>query len=110
MFEELTGAGVPSPFAALGLTFDDVLLQPNQSDIIPSQVSTSTQLTRRIRLNIPLASAAMERGCVPPNSLVKPWLRPWPASNPHQALRACSMPPIRRSSWNSSAGKRKKRV
>ena len=60
MFEELTGAGVPSPFAALGLTFDDVLLQPNQSDIIPSQVATSTQLTRRVRLNVPLASAAMD--------------------------------------------------
>ena len=60
MFEELTGAGVPSPFAALGLTFDDVLLQPNQSDIIPSQVSTGTQLTRRVRLNVPLASAAMD--------------------------------------------------
>lgn len=60
MFEELTGAGVPSPFAALGLTFDDVLLQPNQSDIIPSQVDTGTQLTRRVRLNVPLASAAMD--------------------------------------------------
>lgn len=60
MQDELTGPGVPSPFATLGLTFDDVLLQPNQSDIIPSQVSTSTQLTRRIRLNIPLASAAMD--------------------------------------------------
>ncbi|MHA6511146.1 IMP dehydrogenase [Tessaracoccus sp. Z1128] len=56
----MTGAGVPNPFAALGLTFDDVLLQPNQSDIIPSQVSTGTQLTRRIRLNVPLASAAMD--------------------------------------------------
>lgn len=60
MQDELTGAGVPRPFAALGLTFDDVLLQPNQSDIIPSQVSTGTQLTRRVRLNVPLASAAMD--------------------------------------------------
>ncbi|AQP52621.1 IMP dehydrogenase [Tessaracoccus flavescens] len=56
----MTGAGVPAPFATLGLTFDDVLLQPNQSDIIPSQVDTATQLTKRIRLNIPLASAAMD--------------------------------------------------
>ena len=60
MQDELTGAGVPAPFATLGLTFDDVLLQPNQSDIIPSQVDTATQLTKRIRLNIPLASAAMD--------------------------------------------------
>ncbi|WP_353081432.1 IMP dehydrogenase, partial [Tessaracoccus lapidicaptus] len=56
----MTGAGVPSPFAALGLTFDDVLLQPNQSDIIPSAVDTGTQLTRRVRLGVPLASAAMD--------------------------------------------------
>ncbi|AQP46115.1 IMP dehydrogenase [Tessaracoccus flavus] len=56
----MTGAGVPRPFAALGLTFDDVLLQPNQSDIIPSEVDTGTQLTKRIRLNVPLVSAAMD--------------------------------------------------
>ena len=60
MQDELNGAGVPAPFANLGLTFDDVLLQPNQSDIIPSEVNTGTQLTRRVRLNIPLASAAMD--------------------------------------------------
>jgi len=58
--DELTGSGVPAPFAALGLTFDDVLLQPNQSDIIPSHVDTGTQFTRRIRLNVPLLSAAMD--------------------------------------------------
>ena len=60
MQDELTGSGVPAPFAALGLTFDDVLLQPNQSDIIPSHVDTGTQFTRRIRLNVPLLSAAMD--------------------------------------------------
>ena len=37
---DLTPAGVPQPFATMGLTFDDVLLQPNQSDIIPSEVDT----------------------------------------------------------------------
>ena len=51
---------MPNPFAVLGLTYDDVLLQPNQSDIIPSAVDTGTQLTKRIRLNVPLASAAMD--------------------------------------------------
>ena len=40
--EELTGSGVPAPFAPLGLTFDDVLLQPNESDVIPSEVDAST--------------------------------------------------------------------
>ncbi len=44
----------------LGLTFDDVLLQPAESDILPSQADTSTQLTRGIRLNIPFLSSAMD--------------------------------------------------
>jgi IMP dehydrogenase len=42
------------------LTFDDVLLVPAYSEIIPTQVSTQTQLTRRISLNTPLLSAAMD--------------------------------------------------
>jgi IMP dehydrogenase len=42
------------------LTFDDVLLLPAYSEVLPRQVDTSTQLTRRIRLNIPLLSAAMD--------------------------------------------------
>ncbi len=45
---------------ATGLTFDDVLLRPAESDILPSQASTKTQLTRGIALNIPLLSAAMD--------------------------------------------------
>ena len=44
----------------LGLTFDDVLLQPGESDIVPSRVNTSTRLTRSISLSIPLLSAAMD--------------------------------------------------
>ena len=43
-----------------GLTFDDVLLVPAASEILPSQVDTRTQLTRSISLNIPLLSAAMD--------------------------------------------------
>jgi IMP dehydrogenase len=43
-----------------GLTFDDVLLIPAYSDILPHEIDLSTQLTRKIRLNIPLASAAMD--------------------------------------------------
>ncbi|HXV76080.1 MAG TPA: IMP dehydrogenase, partial [Candidatus Polarisedimenticolaceae bacterium] len=43
-----------------GLTFDDVLLTPAHSDVLPSQVTTRTRLTRKIWLNIPLLSAAMD--------------------------------------------------
>ncbi|WP_336977651.1 IMP dehydrogenase [Altererythrobacter fulvus] len=43
-----------------GLTFDDVLLRPAESDIVPSQANTATRLTREIRLNIPVISAAMD--------------------------------------------------
>ena len=45
---------------ATGLTFDDVLLRPAESDILPSQASTRTRLTREIGLNIPVLSAAMD--------------------------------------------------
>lgn len=44
----------------IGLTYDDVLLLPDASDLIPSEADTSTQLTRRVRLNIPLVSSAMD--------------------------------------------------
>ena len=44
----------------LGLTFDDVLLRPAQSDIVPSMADTSTRLTREIALNIPVISSAMD--------------------------------------------------
>lgn len=43
-----------------GYTFDDVLLKPAASDIVPSQASTKTWLTREIALNIPIVSAAMD--------------------------------------------------
>ena len=43
-----------------GLTFDDVLLIPDRSDVLPSQTDTATQFTRNIRLQIPLCSAAMD--------------------------------------------------
>jgi IMP dehydrogenase len=42
------------------LTFDDVLLVPAYSDVVPAQVSTVTRLTRNISLNTPLMSAAMD--------------------------------------------------
>ncbi len=43
-----------------GITFDDVLLLPARSDLLPAQTDVSTRLTRRIRLNIPLLSAPMD--------------------------------------------------
>lgn len=44
----------------MGLTFDDVLLQPTKSDVLPTQVSVSANLTRTITLNTPILSAAMD--------------------------------------------------
>ena len=44
----------------LGLTFDDVLLQPLESSVLPSQADTRTQLTREIPLQIPILSSAMD--------------------------------------------------
>ena len=47
-------------FAFEGLTYDDVLLIPAYSDVLPSQIDVSTWLTREIRLNIPVVSSAMD--------------------------------------------------
>jgi IMP dehydrogenase len=48
------------PFGFLGLTYDDVMLLPGHTDVIPSEADTSTRLTRRIRLAAPLLSSAMD--------------------------------------------------
>jgi len=50
----------PDRFAAIGLTFDDVLLVPAASEVLPKDVDVSTRLTRNITLNVPLMSAAMD--------------------------------------------------
>ena len=50
----------PQKFVAEGLTYDDVLLIPAYSEVLPREVDTSTWLTRNIRLNIPIVSAAMD--------------------------------------------------
>ncbi|MFW9186692.1 IMP dehydrogenase [Corynebacterium striatum] len=55
-----TGGDDPNKVALYGLTFDDVLLLPAESNIVPSEVDTSAQFTRNIRLGVPLASAAMD--------------------------------------------------
>jgi IMP dehydrogenase len=56
----MTDAGVPDKFAALGLTYDDVLLLPGRSDLAPTDIDTTTRLTRGITLKVPLVSAAMD--------------------------------------------------
>jgi IMP dehydrogenase len=48
------------PFRLVGLTYDDVMLLPAHTDVIPSEADTSSQLTKRIRVHAPLASAAMD--------------------------------------------------
>jgi IMP dehydrogenase len=48
------------PFGVVGLTYDDVMLLPAHTEVIPSEADTSTQLTKRIRVNAPLISAAMD--------------------------------------------------
>ncbi|KAB1504237.1 IMP dehydrogenase [Corynebacterium sp. 320] len=55
-----TGGDDPHKVALVGLTFDDVLLLPDASDTIPSEVNTKTKLSRNIELNIPILSAAMD--------------------------------------------------
>jgi len=49
-----------NPFGFTGLTYDDVLLLPGESDVIPSEVDTSTALTRELSIRVPLLSAAMD--------------------------------------------------
>ncbi|WP_370369301.1 IMP dehydrogenase [Mycolicibacterium sp. CH28] len=55
-----TGGDDPNKIAMLGLTFDDVLLLPAASDVVPAGADTSSQLTKKIRLKVPLVSSAMD--------------------------------------------------
>ena len=55
-----TGSGYHSRFFGEGLTFDDVLLVPAYSQVLPREVNISTKLTKNIELNIPMLSAAMD--------------------------------------------------
>jgi IMP dehydrogenase len=57
---DATDAAFPPKFAKEGLTFDDVLLVPNESSVLPAQVDTRARLTPSIELAIPVASAAMD--------------------------------------------------
>ena len=48
------------PFGFVGLTYDDVLLLPGESNIVPSGVNTKTRITKRLEVNVPLLSSAMD--------------------------------------------------
>lgn len=48
------------PFGFIGLTYDDVLLMPGESNVVPSGVNTKTRVTKRIEINVPLLSSAMD--------------------------------------------------
>src|SRR5690606_34520431 len=50
----------PDPFGVIGLTYDDVLLLPGHTDVIPSEADTSSRVTRRITVATPLLSSAMD--------------------------------------------------
>src|SRR3954469_1456050 len=56
----LGSSDVPAAFAPMGLTYDDVLLLPGFSDLAPSDIDTTTRLTREIQVKAPLISAAMD--------------------------------------------------
>ena len=55
-----TNQSYPQKFAEQGLTFDDVLLLPAYSEVLPREVNLSSQLTKGLRLNAPIVSAAMD--------------------------------------------------
>lgn len=50
----------PDPFGFVGLTYDDVMLLPAHTDVIPSEAETASRLTKRIRVFAPLLSSAMD--------------------------------------------------
>src|SRR5262245_41343836 len=51
---------MPAKLITQAITFDDVLLEPRYSSVVPAEVDVSTRLTRRIKLNIPLVSSPMD--------------------------------------------------
>src|SRR5215216_4205855 len=50
----------PDPFGFVGLTYDDVMLLPGHTDVVPSEADTSSRITRRISVATPLLSSAMD--------------------------------------------------
>lgn len=77
-------------FGMRGLTFDDVLLVPAKSDVLPKEVDVSTNLTRDIKLNIPIMSSGMDTVTEAPMAIAV-------AREGASALfiRTCPLPPRR---------------
>ena len=59
-FSEKINGLFEDKFSKVGLTFDDVLLVPARSEVLPRNVDVSTHLTKKIKLNIPIMSAGMD--------------------------------------------------
>ena len=59
-YETEPAAPPADPFGMIGLTYDDVLLLPGETDVVPSEVDTTSRLTREISMALPLVSAAMD--------------------------------------------------
>jgi IMP dehydrogenase len=60
LLDESPDEGLPGKFARLGLTYDDVLLLPGETDVVPAEVDTTSRLTRELSVAVPLLSAAMD--------------------------------------------------
>ena len=56
----MVNTGFEGKFVGEGLTFDDVLLVPAKSEVLPAEIDVTTQLTKKIKLNVPVMSAAMD--------------------------------------------------
>ena len=60
MAPEQTPGPPPDPFGTFGLTYDDVLLLPGESDVVPSAADTTSRVSRRVQVHVPLLSSAMD--------------------------------------------------
>src|SRR5215475_3582719 len=60
LLPRLRGQIMQDRIAYLGITFDDVLLEPGYSDVVPKETDVRTQLTRNVRINIPILSSPMD--------------------------------------------------
>src|SRR6195952_1488891 len=60
VLSDADGDSFDDKFSLIGLTYDDVLLLPDASDLVPSEADTHTRLTRNVSLTIPLVSSAMD--------------------------------------------------